>query len=70
MSYTIIQVLQCRGYLILGTTLGDIFVADLDLWFQETFDKVTSIDTEQEGDFLNLCKGRKLNFRDVLIFAT
>lgn len=44
------------AYLVLISALGDNFGSDLDLGFKESFQQISSIDTQQEGHPFSLCK--------------
>lgn len=44
------------AYLVLISALGDNFGSDLDLGFKESFQQISSIDTQQEGNPFSLCK--------------
>lgn len=43
-------------YLVLGTSLGDVLVSDLDLGLEQSLQQVAGVDSQKEGHFFGLCQ--------------
>lgn len=43
-------------YLVLGTSLGDVLVSDLDLGLQQSLQQVAGVDSQKEGSLFGLCQ--------------